>query len=302
MAPETLQEILDFDARGFMPMPGESGEDFAARTREILTRHGELMRELEENGKTTVFDDVELSFDERIGEEIVSEAADLTWGLYRFKSTHVPGFFLSRAVGLLWGGCMIADPDEKISVFLIRNAFKTRSRWLFYRRNELLAHELCHSMHQDIMEQELEEFFAYQTSPSVLRRYLGNCFIRDLDALFFVIPTLVLLAAVMLQSFFFSRMIVWPFWILAVVYPAFLLIRNARARSRVFRAKRCLETAGFSDTAMAILFRCRCVELDEIAALPPERESVTAYVRRMAEKELRWKIILHRFIDNTEQL
>ena len=34
------------------------------------------------------------------------EADELTGELYDFRTVHVPGFFLSRDVGLLWGGCM----------------------------------------------------------------------------------------------------------------------------------------------------------------------------------------------------
>ena len=84
-------------------------------------------------------------------------------------------------------------------------------------------------MRQPLRDVPLEEFFAYRTSPSPFRRYLGNCFIRDYDALLFVIPVFILLGSVLLQSFWLPALPVWPFWIVALAYPAYLLFRNARS-------------------------------------------------------------------------
>ena len=170
--------IAGLDAAGFMPLPGESEADFIKRSEGILACHRDFEEMLEVQGKLTVFDFVEVKKEEKIPPEIMEQAGEVTWNLYRFKVSHVPGFFLSRAVGLLWGGCLIGDPDEHFSLFLIRNSFRKKERWLFYRRTELFAHELCHSMRMELHESTLEEYFAYQTSPSRLRRYLGNCFIR----------------------------------------------------------------------------------------------------------------------------
>ena len=189
---------------------------------------------------------------------------------------------------------MLSDPDENFSVLLLRNAFKKKSRFLSYTRDELLAHELCHSVRQSLCEITLEEYFAYQTSPSPLRRYLGNCFIRDLDAVLFVLPTLVLLAAVMVRDFAFHALPVWPFWILALVYPAFLLLRNARSRSIVKRAEKKLASFGVEDIS-PVLFRCTREELLALGKLE-SRQDFDQFRFEMAQQELRWKIINTRFI------
>lgn len=292
--------IAGLDAAGFMPLPGESEADFIERSEGILACHRDFDEMLEVQGKLTVFDFVEVSKEEKIPVEIMAQAGEVTWELYRFKVAHVPGFFLSRAVGLLWGGCLIGDPDERFSLFLVRNSFRNKERWLFYRRTELFAHELCHSMRMELHESTLEEYFAYQTSPSWLRRYLGNCFIRDRDAVLFVIPALLLFAATVVRDFLYHQLWVTPFWIFAFIYPLFLLFRNARSRRVVNRAGKKLKRFGVSNV-QAILFRCTRAELLQLGSLD-DRAEFDRYAADMAQKELRWKIILERFINVEKEI
>ena len=287
--------IAGLDAAGFMPLPGESETAFIARAEGILTCHRDFDEMLEVKDKLTVFDFVEVSKEEKSPAEIMEQAGDVTWDLYRFRAPHVPGFFLSRSVGLLWGGCLIGDPDERFSLFLVRNSFRKKERWLFYRRTELFAHELCHSMRMELHESTLEEYFAYQTSPSRLRRYLGNCFIRDWDAVLFVIPALLLFAASLARDLLYPALWIMPFWISAFIYPLFLLLRNARSRSVVKRAGKKLDRFGISDV-QAILFRCTREELLSLGSLA-DKDAFDRYASEMAQKELRWKIILERFIN-----
>ena len=289
-----MSQIAELDAAGFMPVPGESEEMFVSRVRGILDRHAQFDALLAENKTLTVFGEITVEEREKIPPEIIARAADVTWELYKFRTSHVPGFFLSRSVGLLWGGCLIGDPDENFSLFLIRNAFRTREKWLFYRRTELFAHELCHSMRLELRETTLEEHFAYQTSPSALRRYLGNCFIRDVDAVLFVVPALLLLAATLVRDFFWGAMPVGPFWILVFVYPLFLLLRNAASRRVVKKAARKLNEFGITETD-AILFRCTREELCALGALE-NREQFDRLILDLGSRELRWKIIIERFI------
>ena len=211
-----LERYAALDASGFLPGVGEEPVDFESRIAAIRAAHEEFGEELAEKGEVVVFDEFRLRESERIPADIIAEAGEVTGGLYDFRTAHVPGFFISRDVGLLWGGCMISDTELPFSFFLIRGAFRNRQRWFLYNRRELLAHELCHSMRQPLRDVPLEEFFAYRTSPSPFRRYLGNCFIRDYDALLFVIPVFILLGSVLLQSFWLPALPVWPFWIVAL--------------------------------------------------------------------------------------
>ena len=287
-----LERYAALDAAGFLPGAGEDAIDFEARVSAITDAHREFEEELAAKREVTVFGEFLLKGSERIPEEIIAEADELTEQLYDFRTVHVPGFFLSRDIGPLWGGCMISDTELPFSFFLIRSAFRKRPRWFLYNRKELLAHELCHSMRQPLRDVPLEEFFAYRTSPSRFRRYLGNCFIRDYDALLFVIPVFVLLGAVMVQSFWLPQFPAWPFWIVALSYPAYLLYRNARARRWVFKAAEVLRGFGV-EKPMAVLFRSTTQEIRELGKLK-SRESFRAYIAE--KKELRWQIIRRRFL------
>lgn len=288
-----LARGVELDGAGFLPRRGESAEQFFQRVETILGIHREFEAELAAVGEVGVYG-LQLRSQDRIPDEIIGEAEEVTDRLYSFRTRHVPGFFLSRDVGLLWGGCMICDPDHPLSVFLIRGAFRKRQRWLFYNRRELLAHELCHSMRQALEEITLEEYFAYQTSPSRLRRYLGNCFIREHDAVWFVIPALLLLLAQVVQSFWLPGLPVWPFWPVALAYPAFLLIRNGISRRLVKRAAKKLAAFGV-EKPPAVLFRLDREEIRRIGAMeqPGEFEQ---YAAERKESDFRWAILYARFL------
>ena len=288
-----LARGVELDGAGFLPRRGESAEQFFRRVETILGIHREFEAELAAAGEVGVYG-LQLRSQDRIPDEIIGEAEEVTDRLYSFRTRHVPGFFLSRDVGLLWGGCMICDPDHPLSVFLIRGAFRKRQRWLFYNRRELLAHELCHSMRQSLEEITLEEYFAYQTSPSRLRRYLGNCFIREYDAIWFVIPALLLLLAQVAQSFWLPGLPVWPFWPVALAYPAFLLIRTGISRRLVKRAAKKLAAFGVEKPS-AVLFRLDRGEIRRIGAMerPGEFEQ---YAAERKESDFRWAILCARFL------
>ena len=288
-----LARGVELDGAGFLPRRGESAEQFFRRVETILGIHREFEAELAAAGEVGVYG-LQLRSQDRIPDEIIGEAEEVTDRLYSFRTRHVPGFFLSRDVGLLWGGCMICDPDHPLSVFLIRGAFRKRQRWLFYNRRELLAHELCHSMRQSLEEITLEEYFAYQTSPSRLRRYLGNCFIREYDEIWFVIPALLLLLAQVAQSFWLPRLPVWPCWPVALASPAFLLIRNGISRRLVKRAAKKLAVFGVAKPS-AVLFRLDREEIRRIGAMeqPGEFEQ---YAAERKESDFRWAILCARFL------
>ena len=292
-------ELLKLDHAGFIPAPGMSREDFLRQTETVLQTHRNFDEALETSGSADIFNTVTVHPFERIAPELLDEAAAQTEELYGFSVRHVPGFYLTKAVGLLWGGCMLSDPDECFSVMLLRNAFRKHRRFLNYTRDELLAHELCHSVRQSLTEITLEEYFAYRTSKSPLRQYLGNCFIRDIDALLFVLPMMMLPAVEIVKALYFPQLQSWIFWIAALIYPAYLLIRNARSRRIVNRARTALKSCGVRQVE-AILFRSTLAELKLFPTFSTNPEKFIEWVKTQAETELRWQIILRRFIFEDE--
>ena len=190
---------------------------------------------------------------------------------------------------------MLSDPDEGLSIFLLRGAFRKKRQFLNYKRDELLAHELCHSVRQQLNEPTLEEYFAYQTSDRPLRRYLGNCFISDRDALLFLLPMLLLPAAGFVKAFWLPAFPVWIFWLLAMVYPLFLLWRNHTSRQVVMAAKKALHSLKVK-RCDALLFRCTVDELKTLASFRGKPAEFHDFVTRRAANSPRWAVMAQRFI------
>lgn len=278
-----------------MPLPGETAEAFLERFRISEEAFSEFENTLQQEGKASVFGECEVSPENRIPPEIVAEAAERTKKLYGFENRRVPGFFLSTAVGALWGGCMIGDPDNGFAVMLLRSEFRKKAKWYLYERGELLAHELCHAMRQSLCDVRLEEYFAYQTGKSFLRRHFGNCFIRQCDALLFILPTFLLLGVTMLKELGGAAVPLLPFWCLAGIYPCFLLLRNFFSIRLVRRAEQKLRLFGVQHPE-PILFRSTPEELKTIGKLKSSEE-FNAFIETESRAELRWAIIKLRFFD-----
>jgi len=261
-----IDALCELDSMGLLLAPGEEFSKYKKRLQNLFGHLEEIYSELDKNGKVTVFDCVELDKERAIPPEIMAEAAEIDNKFYGFKIDWVPGFFLSKSLGFLWGGCAISFPEDFLSVFLIRGVFAKKKKWLFYRRDELLSHELCHVARLPIEERSFEELFAYRMSPSGFRRYMGNCFQYQIDAILFIVPFFLLLGAQACQQFLkLNWLPIYPFWILAGAYPLFLLIRNQLIRNRFFRAKQKLENEGFKQV-LPILFRSNKDEIHEIGA------------------------------------
>lgn len=276
----------------------ETAEQYLARVSAIVATHRQFEENLTAQGEVSVFEGIKVRNSDRIDDAIAAEAAETTRQLYDFTVDYVPGFFLSGEVGLLWGGCLIGDNETHLSVFLIRGIFKKKQKWLFYNRRELMAHELCHAAHQILDDCRTEEYFAYQTSPSRLRRYLGNCFIHSYDAILFVVPPMILLLAQVLQFMWLPHLPVWPFWALAAIYPLFLFVRNQLSRNEIIRAKQNLSQLDFNKTT-AILFRLTSPEISEIARIK-DPAALKSYLADKQQNNLRWQVIAYRFMRESD--
>ena len=288
--------LAEFDAMGLLLAPKENFSSYKKRLKKLFHHLVKLEKELEKNNELRIFDIVTLYNDRRIGATIMREAAKLNKKFYNFEIDWVPGFFLSKSLGILWGGCAISFPEDSLSIFLIRANFAKKRKWLFYRRDELLAHELCHIARMPLQDREFEEHFAYRLSPSRFRRYIGNCFQHTFDALFFIIPILLIPVVQALQIFLKSQWLpIFPFWILASICPAFLLIRNQLSRNKFFTAKRNLGKMRIKNP-LPILFRCTKSEIYTIAAFTNDLLGLKEWIEQQAMTELRWKIIAKRFI------
>lgn len=290
-----LDALSGLDAQGIFTAPSEDIESFKARLLKIGAKLKTIEDDLEKKGEFNLLNCLTLKAKDRINQEIMSEAAEITEKAYSFRIGWVPGFFLSESLSFLWGGCAISFPEECYSIFLIRSSFARMKRWFIYRRDELLSHELCHAARMPVGDRFFEEHFAYRLSFSALRRYMGNCFQYKYDSIFFILPVFLLLAVQIITTFTSWAIPVYPFWILAFVYPLFLLSRNQLCRNCCKRAERVLAEAGINNP-YAVLFRCTKNEIFEISRLKRNNNGLKDFVKNKCASDLRWKVIRHRFI------
>jgi len=209
--------------------------------------------------------------------------------LYEVRPDWVPGFFVNESFGFLWGGCSLSDSESGLNLFIIRKNFRKRRRWLVYDRVELLAHELCHAARQALDDWRFEEYFAYRTAKAPLRRWFGNCFVRKFDAWLFLLPILLLPVVQVVRGWYWTALPIWPFWILAALYPLFLAGRNLTAQRLAARARRKL-TARNVPSPDAVLFRLTAAEIRELA----EAEDTMAVLNDFMAKDLRGVVLARR--------
>ena len=288
-----LSAAAELDRAGFLVQPGETAEDFAHRAAEIKRLGAEFFTRFDKKGSLEIFPGLNVNLKDQISREIVEEAAERTREAYGFSIRWVPGFFPEREFGPFWGGCAVWEEEKPTPVIVIRKNFAGKQKWFIYDRTELISHELCHAARMPLMDGALEEHFAYGLSRKWLRRAIGNCFQKDTDAIFFVIPALILALVQAAITFLqLTWLPIWPFWVLALVWPVYLILRNAVQTGKYKSAFKNLKMAGFSDPR-ALLFRCVYEETCLFAKTRPDH--LRKLLEKKAENEFRWKLLLHKF-------
>ncbi len=279
LASGSEKALIKFDSHGLPPAPGEDFPEYAQRMSRLAGALDELEKEL--SGKKTfeVAPGIKIAGNARLPQKIYSEALTITEKLYKVSPDWVPGFFANESFGAMWGGCALSDPQSNLVLFIIRKVFSGKKRWLFYRREELMAHELIHAAHQALNEIQFEEYFAYRSAFSPLRKFFGGCFIYKFDAMLFLLPIMLLPAA---QACYIFRLIdlpMWIFWMIAAIYPLFLTIRCTYNNLIVARARKFLQQNNIADPD-AVLFRMTSEEISLLAGKIMPQGS-----------DLRWRII-----------
>ena len=284
--------LLSLDNRGIFPAPGETQEQFMEYVRHLRDSYSVIYAALEKGKSLDAIVGFKIGEGIPITSEVLSEAEEENRNLFDFEINWVPAYFLNKGLGAIWGGCTVVT-DTDLALFFIRKDFKENERWFIYNRRELMAHELCHVARSRLNDPEFEEHFAYMTAGSRLRRFMGNCFRTEWDAFLFVIPVFILLFIQILNAVMTWRIPEFPFWILALSGPAFLIIRNLLTRRTYLRALANLKQGGVSNPR-AVLFRCTREEIREIAASNPVE--VITYLCKKAETELRFRLICKKYL------
>ena len=284
--------LIQLDEMGFIISGEESAADFTARIRDFLKNLSGMEDALKTKG---VFEKEGLSFSEkqRIPVKIFREASERCRSLYDFSIDWVPGFFMNPDFGLLFGGCAFCYYPDFFALFIIRDSFRKKEKWLIYNRRELLAHELCHIARVALDSRTYEETFAYQTAASGFRKLLGGIFLRQSDSFLFLGSVFFFLLGRMVQTFLFPSFPGMLFMLLPVLVILWLGLRYGMLMNTLRNARKKLEPL-FGKKVLSVLFRCSDSEIHKIASL--KNEEIRDYVND--QNTLNWQVIRRRFILN----
>ncbi len=100
----------------------------------------------------------------------------------------IPLYYTNQGLSFFEGGATFIEEKEGIvrPIIHLKKAFKHKSIWLFYDKEEILHHELIHAMRCKFNEPGIEEFLAYQTSKVAYRKYFGPLFNSTKKTFFFL--------------------------------------------------------------------------------------------------------------------
>ncbi|MCP4177436.1 MAG: hypothetical protein GY756_06700 [bacterium] len=289
-----LNRLVELDKNGLLI---DNSEDINSYKNRLITLHSELTSfKTEVTTDSKIVKEFKLKKAINIPTNIIEEASGITEQTYFFKVNWIPGFYIKH-LGFFAGGCSV-NYNTGLSFFLLKNSFFKKKKWLFYTRNELLSHELCHIAREPLQDKYFEEFFAYKISTSPLRKYLGNCFQSALEPILLLVPIFLLLVLQFIKLLLYPHINLIFFWILIFIFPVYLLIKNQYYRNIYFKAKLSLQNlfTNNSNYIDAILFRCNANEIKHIAKLYKKKEQLKDWLVNQKRKYLKWKIIHKRFI------
>lgn len=283
-----LTALQELDRRGIFCGDDEDAGQFAERLRALNRNISAQEEALQQSGQFTI-EDITVQECDRIPAELFAEAHDITAALYGFRAEWVSGFFLDPHFSLLFGGCAYYFYPDFFALFIIRDSFRQRRRWLIYHRDELLAHELCHVGRVGLGSIRFEEVFAYQTASTAFRRATGGVFQGPNDTYLFLGATLVLFVSQMLRTFLWPALLGWPFWSILALVVTWLGLRHFRLMRQFAMAATRLAGAYGRPHSRCLLFRCSDAEVSALAATD-STDAVRAWIARQAQGSLRWKV------------
>ncbi len=284
------QKLLKLDKQGLIPGPNEPEDEFEKRAEYCLTLKKNLQEQLKDKIPFSPLELMNLP---------VKSAFFQTERLYGIKPDWVPVFFSNAQLPFWHGGCawiFRLDENSPVSGLLqLRKHFYTSEKYLsFYHRDEILAHEFSHIGRMCFNEPKFEEFLAYQSSQSPLRRWFGPIVQSARESLLFI--------AILLLIFLLDGFMLWfgdlfayykLMWLKLV--PLLLLgigIFRLIARNRQFSKcrKNLLKINSNPLTVNSIIYRLTDKEI--IAFGKMDQKTIINYIKNQEEKgSLRWQLI-----------
>jgi hypothetical protein len=97
--------------------------------------------------------------------------------------------YTSEGLNLFEAAAAFIDAENNVTIH-IRPYFKGKKRFLFYKTDEIIAHEMVHAIRAAFNEPAFEEFLASRVFSSPARRFFGSLIESPQEAWLLLIPVL----------------------------------------------------------------------------------------------------------------
>lgn len=289
------QELINLNARGFIPGPREGEEAFLQRVKYCENLKGEFASQL---GQQLPLELASMPL------ELEKEVNGKTKALFDIVLDWVPVVFSNYKMALWHGGCawifQMSQDSPTAAFFQLRKSLAKKQTYLgLYDREELVEHESAHVGRMMFQEPKFEEVIAYRTSKSAFRKFFGPIVQAPWESLLFL---LILFFCLIGELYFLSSNASgWGGLLMWLKGAAVLLIILGLGRVvlRQWQFSRChkvLESAlGNGQKADAVIYRLQDHEIISFGKMT--QEAIRKYAQEQDSKSLRWKVINRAYLE-----
>lgn len=160
----TDQELLSFNAQGFIPGPGETEGRFLERINAVKSS---------------------LNAERSVSRAQWEWVRNHLQGLFDFKPQSLIAFYSNEHLAP-WQGAACWITEEGVPKLQLREGFRKGKYLGLYSREETLAHEAIHAARAGFEEEGFEEFFAYASAQRKWRKVLGPIVKKPWEAWIFL--------------------------------------------------------------------------------------------------------------------
>jgi hypothetical protein len=267
-------DLKKYSSEGLWPGPGETEEHFQKRA-SLLAK-----------ASVTASDKDPSSAKEK--------AILITRSLFGFSFDTLPFCYSNKDLAFWEGAALFIEEENDIPIphIQLRKGF-LKGSYLFYKVEEVLSHEMFHAARIAYKEPNYEEIFAYMTSKSFFRRFLGPLFQSPKESYLFVI--LLMLALIFeMGSAFVSISMYLPWMLLPFLFIGILgvrlYLRHRTLNNAAANLRSCIKDPSLT---VACFARLKDSEIDLFAVSSPNK--ILSYLQQNKEKELRIRAILVNF-------
>ena len=125
--------------------------------------------------------------------EDLKDSLDIVEDIFQMRPSWVSCCYTKKGLTLLEAAATFIDDDYRVKIH-IKPYFLQRKRLLFYKKNEIIAHEMIHAIRAVFEEPVFEEFLASRVFKSFWRRFFGSLIEKRKDLLLLAIPGVSLLS------------------------------------------------------------------------------------------------------------